>query len=143
MRRSYGLLLSTCIFLSAIVGWAMETTDFPLGSIDYSGSAVNLAVSRTSPEFTSVSLNSPNIVIQDKVVDFTTYQEIGIPGEPFVFEVGSPTVPQITRICRIPNTGSVELLLTNSEFEIFENINPLPLQLEGSGFEVVRKNESV
>jgi hypothetical protein len=132
-----------CLVIVTLVGWATEPADYMLGSLDFSGAGVNIEVSKTSPEFTSIALNSPNVVIQDQVVDFETYQVLGIEGEPFLFEEGSPTVPQITRLYRIPNTGSVELRITAAEFSVVENINPLPLQSEGSSFEGLRRNEAV
>ena len=61
----------------------------------------------------------------------------------FINDEGCPSIPQISRIYRIPNTGSAKFKLVNAEFEVLENINPLPLQYDEDGFTSVRRNEVV
>ena len=132
------LLLSVTLCVAA---GATEIPSLPLGMWDFGGSAVPLAVSRTSPDHTTIVLENPSVVMEDRLVDFETYQSFSIPGEPVVMEDGSPAVPQVSRFYRIPNTGSVELVITNSEFELVQGVNPLPVKFEGSeSFDRVRRS---
>ena len=132
------LLPLLCLIVWSGSAGASEITNLPLGVWDFSGSAVPLNVSRTSPEYTSITLENPGIVVEERVIDFETYHSFGIPGEPFVMEEGNPAVPQISRFYRIPNTGSVEMDVELGDFELVDNINPLPLQFEGESFELRR-----
>ncbi len=133
-------MILTILSLSLFVG-ATETQSLPLGTLDFAGSAVPLNVSKTTPEYTSISLTDPGIVMEEHAIDYQTYQAFGIPGEPFVMEDGNPTVPQIARFYRIPNTGSVDLHVTPGDYDLVSDINPLPIKFEGSeSFDQVRKS---
>ncbi len=128
-----GLLFCSFLLLFALVASASELPPAPLGTIDYSLSSTPLEISKGSPEHTSISLPFPNIVIEDHFEDFENYQVFGIPGEPFVMEDGVPSVPQVSRFYRIPNTGSAELVFLNTEFELIGNVKPKPYQIEEGG----------
>jgi hypothetical protein len=143
VARLFITLLCTLCVLVTLPAISFSAPDYPLGTIDYSGAGVRLDVSKTSTQLTSISLVSPNIVIQDQVVDFRTFQMIGIPGEPAIMEEGLPTVPHVTRLYRIPNTGGVDLVVREAEFEVVDNVDPLPFQFEGNEFEGLRRNEGI
>ena len=74
------------------------------------------------------------------VVDFQEYHAFSLPGEAVLFEEGRPSVPQITRYYRIPNSGSVELNIANAAFDLIENVNPLPVQSERKDFDGFTKD---
>ena len=132
------LLFSSCVFLlvfhlSLSFASPSNSMAMPLGAIDYSGGNSSLHVLRGSPEYTSIALESPSIVMEEKSKDLETFQVFGLPGEPFIMEEGVPTVPQVSRFYRIPNTGGVDLVISNlDDFELRENINVMPYQEEGT-----------
>ncbi len=141
MYRSRLPLFIACLSLFSIIGLAVGTEQAPLGTVDYSLSSTALEISRGNLACTSVSLASPDVIVEDQVVDFATYQVFAMPGEPFIMEEGNPAVPQVSRFYRIPNTGGVDLLITNSEFELMDNVNPLPYKIEGDeSFDLVQKS---
>lgn len=85
-----------------------------------------LEVSQGSPDYTTISLRSPELVITDHVVGFEVFQAVEIPGEPTLPQEGNPVLPQITRFYRIPETGGVELAIQQAAFDLRGNFNPLP-----------------
>lgn len=143
MARYIGLLLCAVLLLPPAALCSQSSAFASYGTIDPAASEANLVVSRTSPEYTTISLESPNIILEEKVVDFEAYHVFGIPGEPFYFDEGSPAVPQVSRLYRIPDTGGVELAITDVEYEVLDGIHPYPLQKEGSSFAGLVRNERV
>src|SRR5512143_3835119 len=100
MSRLRVLLFFFCTFsllcpLSVMLASGPDA--LPLGTIDYSGSGAALQVSRGAPEYTSISLSSSNVAIEEKTMGYETYQSFGVPGEPFIMEEGVPEVPLIAR----------------------------------------------
>lgn len=85
-----------------------------------------LEIFSTMPEVTSISLRNPELVTQELVFDGATCKAAILAGEPFRPEEGSPAVPQVTRLYRIPNTGGVDLVIRNAEFELMESYKPYP-----------------
>jgi hypothetical protein len=110
---------------------------------DNTGPGAPLEVSRTSPEHTSISLHSPDVTITTQAVGYENFQVFELAGEPLVPEEGCPAVPQVTRFYRIPNTGSVDLIVTEEEFELVEGINALPVQDEIGSFGQLVRNPGV
>lgn len=142
MSRCTVLLLCACLLLTVHQGFATEASDVPLGLTDFGRSEANLEVLSTSPDFTSITLSQPNIVMEEEMFNYQTYNAFSIPGEPWVWQDGLPAVPQVTRFYRIPNTGSVDLVLTEEEYDLVEGINPFPIQSEvGSFGQLVRNSE--
>ena len=125
------------------VAMATEAPDVPLGLTDFGRSEANLQVQSTSPEFTAISLNQPAVVVSDQIIDFETYNSFTVPGEPWQWDEGCPAVPQVTRFYRIPNTGSVDLILTEQEYDLIEGVNPLPVQDEMPSFGQIARNPGV
>jgi hypothetical protein len=109
--------------------------DVPLGTVDFDRQNPALSISRDTPALTQIRLTSPNVLVVDTIADYTSYQIFGIPGEPFVYDDGTPTIPQITRLYRIPNTGSASLDILTADFDLVNGVNPLPYQSEPSGFQ--------
>ena len=120
---------------------AAEMTPAPMGTVDYTLSSTPLEISRGNLSCTSISLSAPDVVVEELVVDNETYQYFGMPGEPFVMEEGNPAIPQIARFYRIPNTGGVDLVITNAEFELREGVNILPYKFDDTeSFDAVRRS---
>jgi hypothetical protein len=143
MNRFLALLLMVGSLLAAVAVSATESANVPLGARDVEHSGANLSVSRTSPELTSISLQSPVIETQTQTVDYQTYQTFGIQGELYTQKEGDPTLPQVTRFYRIPNTGGADLVITNAEYDVVDNVNPLPVQPEGESFQSLRRNDAL
>jgi hypothetical protein len=127
-------LLIVTVLLSLSTNLWAATARVPSGALDYSRANPALVVSRDTPAHTRVRLTSPEVLVADTTADFQTYQIFGIQGEPFIYRNGSPTLPQVTRLYRIPNTGSASLEILNADFDTMEGINPLPYQSEPAGF---------
>ena len=140
MKRKLALILCASLTFASISAIAATQNTSALAVSGLPGEGIELDVSRTTPEFTSISINNPDVQIIDMVEDFETYQVLTIPGEPFIQDEGSPSVPQVTRFYRIPNTGDVDLIIRNAEFEIQEGINPYPYVPERSGFNRDNRN---
>ena len=52
------------------------------------GQSTALTVSRTSPEYTTISLAAADITKDEVVVDYQTYHAFRLPGEPVLFAEG-------------------------------------------------------
>ncbi|MBU0507799.1 carboxypeptidase regulatory-like domain-containing protein [bacterium] len=141
--RLAGLLLCACALMIPAWGLAAASDPLPLGIVDYSQSASHLTVTRGTPEATTIALEVPHIVIEQRMVDYQPYQVFGIPGEPMRYTDGCPAIPHVTRFYRIPNTGNVELVVTAAEYELIEDIDAFPLQLEPGAFDRIVRNEAV
>ncbi len=128
MRRVAELLLCACLLVAPLSGMATETGLMPNGMLDMSQSAANLSVTRGTPEVTSISLEVPDIVVRDQIVDYYAYKSFEIAGEPTLYDEGSPSVPHVTRFYRIPELGSAELVITAADYEIIENVDVMPVQ---------------
>ncbi|HEY3295324.1 MAG TPA: C25 family cysteine peptidase [bacterium] len=92
---------------------------------------------------TSISMQTPAVMMREQVVDFQTYQSFGIAGEVSIPTEGSPSIPQVSRLYRIPNTGGADLVITNADFELVENITPYPVQPEVSAFGQLVRDEAL
>ena len=130
MKRELVLSLCACLMFAygAVIAATQNTSALSLAGMP--GEGIALDVSRTTPEFTTISMNNPDIQVVEMVEDFETYHAMALEGEPFIPEEGSPAVPQITRYYRIPNTGGVDLVINNAEFTLQEGINPYPYKFE-------------
>ena len=128
MPHLKALFLSFCLVSFFTVANASESPESALGMFDFSLNSTTLDISRGTPEHTSISLSAANVIIEEQVKDFESYHVFTLPGEPFVMEEGNPSIPQISRFYRIPNTGGVDLVINPGEFELLENVNTLPLQ---------------
>jgi len=127
------LLISVCLFVIASSGAANDLAPevdpiWGMQNVSHSGSA--LEVISSAPERTSVVLHNPPIAIVDSLADFRAYQAFILPGESFLYREGAPAIPQITRLYRIPNTGSVTVEIHQLDWETVEDVYPLPLRLE-------------
>ncbi len=144
MNRSFALLVMVVLAWAGLVGmaWATES-QFAPGEMDFSRVNPALQVSTPTANVTSLTLSAPNVLMTDTVVGYQTYQVFGIPGEPFDLEEGHPAVPQITRLYRIPNTGSVELVVNEAACHMVEGVDPFPIQWEKETFDskLTRKQE--
>jgi hypothetical protein len=140
MKRE--LVLSLCASLMFAYGTVIAATQITsaLSVSGLPGESITLDVSRTTPEYTSISISNPDIQVVEMVEDFETYQAFVLDGEPFIPEEGSPAVPQVTRFYRIPNTGGVDLIIRNVEFTVQDNINPYPYVAERSSFSRETRN---
>jgi hypothetical protein len=135
------LCIGMCLCVPPLV--AGEAADPPLGLTGFGSSEAHLQVRSSSPGFTTISLDQPEVVVSDQTIDFDTYQSFAIVGEPWQRNEGSPAVPQVTRFYRIPNTGSVDLIVTEQEYDLIEGVNPLPIQQETGSFAPLVRNPEV
>jgi hypothetical protein len=83
------------------------------------------------------------VVVSEQMIDFDTYHSFTVPGEPWQWNEGCPAVPQVSRFYRIPNTGSVDLIVTEAEYDLTEGVNPLPVQDEMGSFGQLTRNPGV
>ena len=143
MARLFGLLLCIGMLLTVQPATATEAPEVPLGLTDFGRSEANLQVSSNSPELTTITLEQPDVVVSQQMIDFETYHSFTVPGEPWQWDEGCPAVPQVTRFYRIPNTGSVDLVVTDQEYDVIEGIYPLPVQDEMAPFGQLARNSGV
>jgi hypothetical protein len=128
MARLLGLLLCVGVLLTVQPALATGGNDVPVGLTDFGRSEAHLRVQSSAPDFTAITLDQPTVVVSEQMIDFETYHHFTIPGEPWQWNEGCPAVPQVTRFYRIPNHGSVELIVTEAEYDVVEGVNPLPVQ---------------
>ncbi|MBU1636105.1 carboxypeptidase regulatory-like domain-containing protein [bacterium] len=140
MKRKLVLILCASLMFASISTIAATQNTSSLALSGMPGEGIELDVSRTAPEFTSISIDNPDIQVVEMVENFETYQLFALEGEPFIQTEGNPSVPQITRLYRIPNTGGVDLVIRNAEFEIQNGINPYPYVAERSSFNRDNRN---
>lgn len=120
------------LILFITVSAAANPADDPAGlTTSFAERTVRLDVSRTSPEHTTISLTNPPVVIRELRLGGESFQIPVIEGEAFLPQEGSPAIPQITRFYRIPNTGSVELVVREAEFDLVEDFLPYPYHEPG------------
>jgi hypothetical protein len=129
--------------LGAAAAVATEAPHVSLGLTDFGPSEAHLRVQNVSPKSTTISLDQPAVVVSEQMIDFETYHSFSISGEPWLWDEGSPAVPQVTRFYRIPNTGSVDLVVTEQEYDLIEGIHPLPVQEETAPFGQLVRNSDV
>jgi len=77
------------------------------------------------------------------VVDYQTYQSFSIDGESPIMQQGSPEVPQVSRFYRIPNTGGADLVITNAEYDVVDNVNPMAGAAGNIGFQALTRDDAV
>lgn len=139
MVRILRLFCALCmISLSAL---ATPTTAISLDAVHTPGGGAALDVTRSSPTHTSISLHAPDVAVTTQAVGYENYQVFSLSGEPFVPAEGSPTVPQVFRFYRIPNTGGVDLVITDSAYDVLDNVNPMPFQADAGT--AVARDEAV
>jgi hypothetical protein len=143
MVRPLGLLLCFGLLFAPLLAQATGASDVPLGLTDFGRSEAHLQVQSSSPDFTVIALEQPTVTVSEQMVDFETYNSFTVPGEPWEWKEGCPAVPQVTRFYRIPNTGSVDLVVTEKEYDLIEGINPLPVQDETAPFSQLARNSDV
>jgi hypothetical protein len=143
MARFLGLLLCTSLLLSLHPVVATEATGVPLGLTDFGRSEANLEVRRTTPDLTTISLDQPAVSVSQQMIGYESYNAFTVPGEPWEWREGCPAVPQVTRFYRIPNTGSVDLVITEQDYDVIEGVNTLPVQDELAPFGQLARNVEV
>jgi hypothetical protein len=143
MARLLGLLLCLGTSLTVQPVLATGTLDVPVGLTDFGPSQANLRVQSSSPHFTAITLDQPSVAVGEQMIDFDTYHSFTIPSEPWQWNEGCPAVPQVTRFYRIPNTGSVDLIVTEQEYDVMEGVNPLPVQDETAPFGQLARNTQI
>jgi hypothetical protein len=135
MKNIALLQLSLAFVFTGASVWASSGADpLAFGELDMSHAGSVLSVTKGTPERTAISLTAPPITEQDTLVGFEHYRLYRLPGEPFEMVDGHPCIPQVTRLYRIPNTGAVELRVNAGDFELIENVDILPLQLDAQRF---------
>lgn len=95
-----------------------------------------LRVQSLAPEFTEIRWDDPVFNTQSISIDGDLLSSVDIPGERVLVREGYPALPHVTRLYRIPNTGSVNLVINGAEYRIEENFNAVPArreELEGWG----------
>lgn len=115
----FAVLLTTTVFAHAAT-----LSQLPEPAVSRSSAA--LEISSISPELTSIRFHNPEFVLGELMFEGETCQVTMLVGEPFRPDEGCPAVPQVTRLYRIPNTGSVELVTHNLDYELIESYKPYP-----------------
>lgn len=115
--------LLICLLLPMVVFGATETFSPPVATIHQNDL---LSTYSASPELTSIALRAPQYITQEILLNGETRKTVTLEGEPFCPETGFPAVPQVTRLYRIPNTGGVELVVRNAEFETHNSFKAFP-----------------
>lgn len=134
MKHIFALALCLVFALTTCSVCAAADDLSAFGNLDFSRPLPSLSISKDSPEHTRISLESPVIQTLDVMVDYKPYRVYGLAGEPFDEMDGAPSIPQVTRLYRIPNTGAVDLRITQAEFEITENVDVFPQQSNSERF---------
>ncbi len=141
MTHSHWLRLCL-VFAIVSLAAVVSAVNLP-SSTSYPGTSTALEVSRTSPEHTAISLSGSEITANEVMIDYQSYQEFRLPGEPVLFAEGKPSVPQVSRFYRIPNTGGVELQISDTDYELLETVEALPVQIEGKEFHGLVRDDNV
>ena len=89
-----------------------------------------LHVSSFTPEFTEIRWQDPEFNVPSEIIDGELLSAVDIPGERILAREGYPALPHVTRLYRIPNSGSVELVINGVEFRTEENYFPVPARRE-------------
>ncbi len=131
MNRNRTKYIVAAVLAFAVCNVVGATVELQVpGQLDFSRVNPALQIESNGPAHTRISLQQPLIAIQDSFVNFDLYKAFAIPGEPYLYEDGAPTIPQVTRFYAIPNTGGVDIDVLNLAFEEVENIDPLPIRID-------------
>lgn len=114
-RFTFGLL--TLLIGSAIGLAATESSSY-------------LHVSSFAPEYTEIRWEDAEFNVTSEMIDGEMLSAVDIPGERILVREGYPALPHVTRLYRIPNTGSVELVVNGAEFRLEESFYPVPVRSE-------------
>ncbi|MBL0060079.1 MAG: carboxypeptidase regulatory-like domain-containing protein [bacterium] len=114
-RFTFGLL--TLLIGSALGLAATESSSY-------------LHVSSFAPEYTEIRWEDPEFNVASQMIDGEMLSAVDIPGERVLVREGYPALPHVTRIYRIPNTGSVELVINGAEYRVEDNFYPVPARRE-------------
>lgn len=114
-RFTFGLL--TLLIGSAIGYAATESSSY-------------LQVSSLAPEYTEIRWQDPEFNVASEIIDGELLSAVDIPGERILAREGYPALPHVTRLYRIPNTGSVELVVNGVEYRTEEGFFPVPARRE-------------
>jgi hypothetical protein len=142
MARLYRFLLPVWFALAFLPSLAPAQSQQFLNSYATPSTAIPLEVSRTSPEHTTISLRFPDVTTSTETVGYEHFQAFTLEGEPVRPAEGCPTVPQVSRFYRIPNTGGADVVVNEADFDVIENVNALPFAWNDKAGERV-KNEAV
>jgi hypothetical protein len=112
-----------CLALPWVLYGATEVLSPPVATFQKSDI---LTIQTVSPELTTVSLRSPEFVTQEILLNGESRKAVTLEGEPFCPQTGFPSVPQITRLYRIPNMGGVELVVRNADYETLDSYKAFP-----------------
>jgi hypothetical protein len=85
-----------------------------------------LRIESVAPEFTQIRWENPVYDIQSLQTDGEVMSMVELPGERLIVDEGNPAIPHVTRLYRIPNTGSVELVINSAEYRTESNYFPVP-----------------
>ncbi|MBI5060137.1 carboxypeptidase regulatory-like domain-containing protein [candidate division KSB1 bacterium] len=144
MARVLRIILMAVSAITVSAGYAaVSTPDARVGVPLFGDSPTPLGVSSPTPGLTTISLENPSVQMQEVTVDFQTYTSFGMAGEPWASVDGSPAVPQISRFYRIANTGGVDLVISNADYEILNDVDVLPFQWEEAAFGGLNRDEAV
>ncbi|MCC6476996.1 carboxypeptidase regulatory-like domain-containing protein, partial [bacterium] len=91
-----------------------------------------LQIQSASPEYTSIQWQNSDFEVQTLGMNGETYSSVDVPGEPVLNAEGYPALPHVTRIYRIPNTGSIELHVNANDYTESYDFYPIPGREEES-----------
>ncbi|MBL0061397.1 MAG: hypothetical protein IPP40_07920 [bacterium] len=112
------------LLAASVPAYAATLTQLPATGFSRSDSA--LEITSVTPELTSIRFHDPVFEIGELMFEGAACKVTLLGGEPFRPDEGSPAVPQVTRLYLIPNTGGVELVVRNLEYELIEDYAPYP-----------------
>jgi hypothetical protein len=87
-----------------------------------------LTISQTPQHTTVISLAEPQIIAVDTVIGVQRYQLFVMPGEPLSVTPELPQLPQVSRLYRISDLGSVRVEISDAEWDELSGVQALPAQ---------------
>ncbi|MBI5059512.1 carboxypeptidase regulatory-like domain-containing protein [candidate division KSB1 bacterium] len=134
MSAFRGIMLPLLAMLT-LAGASFSTEDVRIpGSLDFGRQNAALTVTNAPLGGTVIQLTQPEVLIMDTLLNFESQQAFAMAGEELYYVDGAPTVPQISRLYRIPNTGSVDLNVLAADFTVLADVNPMAMDTRGEGF---------
>ena len=132
MRRKLGtvILAGLAIICSGLPSMAAGTIQIVPST---EGIESNFEARQQGDQLTSLHLAISAIAMTDTVMEGHRYQTIALPAAGYLSqaemtEEGKPSVPILTTLVMLPDQGGVDLEISYSSFETFDNIDLAPVQ---------------
>ena len=128
-KLRFSAVILACIFLNAGMLWASTAVRI-VSDLGETTASFNVSHSGSGDE---INLSVPAISMNTITLNGTEYKEVTLPTSKYLFpgqiaEDGKPDVPIMTTMLAIPDQAGIQLNVTYSGYDTFEDVDLAPVQ---------------